>query len=311
MGFKYYEINFPSSDGKNTVHADVYEPSGEIFGVIQISHGMVDHVGRYNELAAFFAERGFVVAGNDHLGHGKTASSPEELGYFAESDGVSLVLSDLNAMNTELHERYPEKPVIMLGHSMGSFLARLYAVRYAESISALIIHGTGGGNPLVSLGKLVAKLNILFCGEKNRSRLLKKLSVGSYNKKFPKQEGHNAWLSRDVEKIMPKDKDELASFVFTSRAYYDLFTMLGESNSKEWYKAYPQNMKTLVVSGDMDPVGNFGKGVREVYNKLLASGCKDVTLKLYEGARHELFNELNRDEVFSDLLSFVREATVK
>lgn len=308
MGFKYYEINFPSSDGKNTVHADVYEPSGEIFGVIQISHGMVDHVGRYNELAAFFAERGFVVAGNDHLGHGKTAAAADDFGYFAKKDGVSLVLSDLNAMNTELHERYPKKPVIMLGHSMGSFLARLYAVRYSHSISALIIHGTGGSNPLVALGKLVAKLNILLCGEKNRSRFLKKLSVGSYNKRFPKEEGHNAWLSRDIEKVKPKDKDERANFVFTSRAYYDLFTMLGDSNSKEWYKSYPKDMKTLVISGDMDPVGNFGKGVKEVYNNLLQSGCTDVSLKLYEGARHELFNELNSEEVFSDILFFVREA---
>ena len=307
MDYRYYEISYYSFDGKNRVHAEVYEPIGEIFGVVQIAHGMVDHIGRYKDLAVYLAERGYVVAGNDHLGHGKTAKSREDFGYFAKKDGVCAVLYDLNTLNAQLREKYAGLPLILLGHSMGSFLARLYATEYPDTVDALIIHGTGGKNPLLVFGKILAKINIFFCGEKNRSKLLKKLSTGSYNGKFPKEEGNNAWLSRDISRVAPKDSDELANFTFTASAYYDLFTMLGRCNSKEWFNAYPKDMKTLVISGDMDPVGNFGKGVREVYTRLEKAGCMDITLKLYEGARHELFNELNREEVFSDLYAFLRE----
>ena len=158
MSYTFKEISLPSCDGKNKLHAEMYVPSSEVRAVVQLAHGMIDYVGRYEALAKYLAERGVAFVGNDHLGHGKTAACSEDLGYFADKDGYKLVVDDLYRMNTLIKQEFPGKPVVLLGHSMGSFMARLYATRYPESISAIIIHGTGGANPLLAPGKLVAKL---------------------------------------------------------------------------------------------------------------------------------------------------------
>ncbi len=307
MSFTYKETAFPSSDGKNTVHAEMYIPAAEVRAVIQLSHGMIDYVGRYEALAKYFAERGIAFVGNDHLGHGRTAASPEDLGYFAERDGYKLVVDDLNKMNSIIKETFPGVPVIMLGHSMGSFMARLYAVKYPESIDALIIHGTGGANPLLAPGKLVAKLLRAIYGTHHRSKLITNLAFGSYNSHYPKEEGENAWLTRDIARVAGRASDPFTNYKFTLAGYIDLFDALGGANSKDWYKNYPKDLPTLIISGGDDPVGNYGKGVREVHAGLEYAGASKLKLKLYEGARHELFNELNADEVFDYLLGWVEE----
>ena len=308
MNYEFKEISYPSSDGVHTIHAEIYFPKEKTpVGVVQIAHGMVDYVERYKPLADFLTGEGYIVAGNDHLGHGKSVSSPDEFGYFAKKGGTDLVISDLYQMNKYLRREYPALPLVLLGHSMGSFIARLYAVKYPHTLSGLIIHGTAGPNPVLPLGKALAALISLFRGERYRSRLLKKLSTGVYNKRFPKEEGVNAWLTRKTEAVIDKDKDARGGFSFTASGYRDLFRFLGGSNSKEWFKNYPKNLPTLVVSGDMDPVGSYGKGPTYVYKKLLISGATKVGLKLYEGARHELYNETNSDEVFRDLALWLGE----
>ncbi len=312
MNYIFREISFPSSDGKNTVHAEIYEPKdGNILGVLQISHGMIDFVGRYEGLADYLTGRGFVLAGNDHLGHGKTAMDPSDFGYFARKDGYKLVVDDLYRMNTILKEEYKDIPVFLLGHSMGSFMARLYAVKYPESISGIIIHGTGGKNPLLVFGKGLVGLFKLIFGERHRSGVVTALAFGSYNSTFPKEEGMNAWLTRDLPRVDGRGDDERTNFMFTLSGYKDLFTALGESNSKSWYSSYPIYLPTLVMSGDSDPVGNYGKGVREVYDGLSNAGVLNLRLKMYEGARHELFNETNREEVFLDIYNWLISQTGK
>ena len=314
MSFIKKEISFPSSDGKHTVHGEIYEPQGEKpRGILQISHGMIDYVGRYEVLAEYLCERGYILAGNDHLGHGHTAKScPEDYGFFADEGGVEYLLSDLNAMNGELKKLYPGLPIILMGHSMGSFLSRLYAVKYPESISGHIIHGTGGPmGPILPLGKLMVKLNSALFGNRNRSKFIRSLAFSGYNSKFPKEDGHNAWLTRDVARVAVRDSDEFTSFYFTVSAFYDLFTAIGRSNSRNWFKSYPKEMRTLVMAGDMDPVGSYGKGPSCVFRKLTEAGCKRVDVKLYPGARHELFNETEdcRLEAFADIVSWL-DATV-
>ncbi len=306
MNYEFSEIKYPSSDGIHTIHAEIYSPKGIApKGIVEIAHGMVDYVERYRPLAEFLTKEGYILAGNDHLGHGKSVNDESELGYFAKKGGVDFVIADLYEMNKYLHEKYPTLPVILLGHSMGSFIARIYAERHPHSISGLIIHGTAGPNPILPLGRALAASVGFFYGDKHRSRLIKKLSTGVYNKRFPKEEGTNAWLTRKTEAVIDKDKDARGGFSFTVSAYRDLFRFLGKSNSKEWFKNYPKFLPTLVVSGGDDPVGNFGKGPTYVYKKLLLSGAERVELKLYEGARHELFNELNSDEIFADLLKWL------
>ena len=306
MNYNFNEYRFPSADGKNTIYAEIYTPKHAApKGIVQLAHGMIDYTGRYTALASFLCEHGFIFAGNHHLGHGKSVGTSEDFGFFAERDGYKYVLEDINSMNKYLRKTHPDLPVILLGHSMGSFISRLYVAQHPTAVSGLIIHGTGGPNPLVGVGKLLSKLITSFYGARHRSELINNMAFGSYNKRYPKEEGHNAWLTRDLAKVADRDTNEFTSFKFTVSGYTDLFTFLASSNSKAWFKSYPKKMPTLVMSGDMDPVGDYGKGPAYVYKQLMINGASDVTLKMYEGARHELFNETNADEVFHDILAWI------
>lgn len=306
MNYNFFEVTFPSADGIHTIYTELYCPkTATAKGIIQLAHGMIDYTARYEELADYLCSRGYVFAGNHHLGHGKSVLSDEDYGYFADKGGLDLVVSDMLSLNKYLRESFPALPVIMLGHSMGSFLSRIYAARYPTTIKGLIIHGTGGKNGLVGLGLLVAKLVKLFKGSRHRSGLIKSLAFGSYNSRFPKEEGENAWLTRDLPRVASRSEDKFTSFDFTVSGYIDLFSALRECNSPSWYKSYPVNLPTLIMSGTMDPVGDFGNGPSEVYKGLLLAGCSDVELKLYDGARHELFNETCRDEVYKDIAAWL------
>lgn len=305
MNYEYSKISYPSRDGKSNICAHVYYPKDKApKAVIQLAHGMIDHVGRYEGLADLFCSQGYVFAGNDHLGHGDSVASAEDFGYFAKKDGYELVIKDLHSFNSYLSETYGNLPIILMGHSMGSFIARLYAEKYPHTVQGVIIHGTAGPNPLLGVGKLLAKLIKATKGERHRSTTLAALSIGAYAKKFEKTDGKYGWLTRDVSRVEGRAEDPRTSFAFTASAYHDLFTMLSRCNSREWFAGYPKAMPTLVISGDADPVGNFGKGPNYVYKQLLIAGCNRVELKMYKDARHELFNETNSDEVFCDLLAF-------
>ena len=311
MNYSFYDFYYPSSDGKNKIYAEVYEPTqGQVRAVIQLAHGMVDYVGRYTEIADYMTGEGFVFAGNHHLGHGKTASSHEDLGFFANHGGEDYLLRDMYEMNRRLREKYPGVPLIVMGHSMGSFITRLYLERYPESLDAVIIHGTAGKNPLLPMGRFVTGFIRRFHNQHYRSRFVNSLALGAYNKAFPVTEGNRAWLSRD--RALASRTDEYTDFIFSVSAYADLFKMLSECNSKRWYREYPKALPTLIVSGTDDPVGGKNaKGPREVYDGLSAEGCEALTLKLYEGARHELFKEINREEVFTDLTSWIESVILK
>ena len=306
MNYNYTSLTLPSSDGKHALYTELYTPrSVTAKGIVQLCHGMIDYTGRYLELADYLTSRGYIFAGHHHLGHGRTAAGDGEFGFFAEKDGYELVVKDVHVVNRYLRDTFPTLPVIVLGHSMGSFIARLYATSHPQSLRGLIIHGTGGANPLAGMGIAVAKASRALHGAKHHSRTITKLAFGSYNKRFPKSEGENAWLTRDVARVAGRAEDKYTSFTFTVQGYIDLFTMLKKSNSAQWFKDYPKTLPTLVVSGTDDPVGNYGKGPDEVYNKLMLGGCTSVSLKLFEGARHELFNETNRDEVYGYLGSWL------
>lgn len=307
MNYTISSITFRSCDEKNTIHGRIYTPiSGEIRGVVQLSHGMVDHTGRYEALADYLTKNGYVFAGNDHLGHGKSVSDDADFGFFAEKGGVDLVLRDLHAMNRILREKFPGVNPVIMGHSMGSFLSRLYVEKYPHTVSGHIIHGTGGPMGIIlPLGKALVKTISLFRGKRYRSSFVKGIAFAGYNSKFPKDEGSNAWLTRDLSTVSTRDDDKLTNFTFTLSAYYDLFTAVGASNSKKWFASYPTDLPTLIMSGDMDPVGNYGNGPKYVYKHLLVRGVTDLSLKLYEGARHELFNETNRESVFADMTEWL------
>lgn len=305
MAVREIRSSYPSSDGINSIHTVLYLPDGEPRGIIQLAHGMVDNVGRYRHVGRFFAESGYVFAAGDHLGHGRTARTPDDYGYFAKRDGYKLVIEDIRLLNESLHRDYPHLPLYLIGHSMGSFLTRLYVTMHPDTLDGYICHGTAGKNPAAPFGIALIGIMKRIFGDRHRSNFVRSLADGGYNRRFDPADGPDAWLSRDTSIVASIRDPEIPSFTFTLSGYGDLFRLLRDCNKRAWYEAYPKNMPTIIMSGGDDPVGGFGKGVREVYGKLRDSGVKDLTLKLYPGARHELFNEINTDEVYRDILAWI------
>ena len=303
---RYEELTYPSSDGENTVHAYIWAPTEAPRGVIQLSHGMCEYVLRYEAWARRFAEAGYVFCGNDHLGHGYTAPTREALGHIVPRNGHELLVEDVHTLSVLMRERYPDLPLILYGHSMGSFVARCYLTKYGEELSAALISGTAGFGLPTGLGRRVAHTVGRFRGREYRSRLLTSMGFGGYNKRFEKEKDTFSWLTRDKAVRDRYRQDKFCTFVFTTEGYDTLFALISEISKKQWAQEVPKELPILLFAGDQDPVGNYGKGVRQVYDRLQKAGC-NVALQLYEGGRHEMHNELNADEVFADLTAYLEE----
>lgn len=299
---------FKSADGKNDVAYYIYTMEDvEPKAIVQISHGMQEYVGRYEDLAYFLADHGYVVCGNDHLGHGKTAKTKEHLGFMGEKEGFRFVTEDLHTMTAMAKEKYPDLPVFMLGHSMGSFYCRYYAELYGDELEGLIISGTGGPNPLGGIGLMLTKFLMKIKGPKKTSHFIENLAFGAYTKRIPDAKTGKEWVTRDPELFEKYVNDPGCAFDFTLAGFKDLMTILGLVNRKEWAATLPKDLPVFIFSGSEDPVGDYGKGVKAVYDMMVEAGLKDVTLKMYEGCRHEVHNELkeDRDMLYSDLLGWL------
>ena len=303
--YELRKIRFASTDGKSRVAGYIFEPRSEIRAIIQISHGMCEHIMRYEPLADELCARGFLVCGHDHIGHGNTAPDKQHLGFTAKGGGVSYLIRDLYKMTKLIKSEYPNIPVVLLGHSMGSFIARRYIACYGGALRAAIISGTAGPESPTGLGKKLAKKIMKRKGEGYRSEFLRKISMGSYNKKFKREKCPHSWLTRDKNVWEKCACDPLCNYIFTVRGYYDLFELLESVSRKEWARSVPRKLPILLVSGDMDPVGNYGKGVKKVFKSLKRAGVKDVTMRLYYDGRHEMFNETNRIEVINDTVEWL------
>ncbi len=300
---------FKSANGVNNIAYYIYAPDAAQptpSAIVQISHGMTEYVERYEHFAAFLCDNGVVMCGNEHLGHKGSVTNDSELGFFADKAGYKCVVEDVHNMTRIIKERYPHLPCVLLGHSMGSFVARLYLQSYGDELCGAVLCGTNGGSPLVGAGIVLSSVIIGIRGKHYRSKLLKDISFGNYNDRFPKEEGGNAWLSRDAEIRRNYEADKYCTFRFTTSAYRDLFTMIKLISAPQWAASVPKTLPIFIISGDMDPVGDFSVGVKRVYEALKAAGA-NVTLKLYEGARHELINEVDCETVHRDLLNFVRQ----
>lgn len=297
---------FKSSNGTDIVAGYYYTcPGMEPRCILQISHGMCEYIGRYDDFAGYMAQKGYVVCGNDHLGHGATSSGPNGTdGYFAEKDGRKFVLQDLHEMNRLAREAYPGLPVILLGHSMGSFFARMYAVLYPETLHALVLSGTGGPNPLAGVGLALTEAIGRVKGRKHRSKFLNNMAFGQYLKRVDSPDTPYDWISRDKEVVARYAQDAKCTFIFTASAFHELMAILRAVNRPQWAQKVDKRLPVALFAGDADPVGDYGRGVESVYRALKDAGVKDVFLKLYPGARHEILNETNRAEVYADILAW-------
>ena len=304
----YREITFPSSTGLGDIFVREWlidEPKA----IIQMVHGMAEHGERYAEMAEYFNTQGFSFVIDDHMGHGRSIpeAKEENQGYFGEEDGDVHLVEDEATLTDMLKDEFPEVPIILFGHSMGSFIARRYTAFFADKLAGAVFCGTAGSNPALKIGYALAKRERKKKGSHHKSTLINNMAFGSYNKKTEKRTDFD-WLTKDEEIVDKYIADPLCGFLFTVAGYMDLFKLLMFVNAQDWYQKVPNDLPILVCAGHEDPVGAYGKGPKEVYAKLRASGLYKTDMNLYQTDRHEIHNETDRQQVLEDLVKFFNKA---
>lgn len=304
MQYEIIEKKVLSSNGKNMLAGIVYLPQGKIKGYFHIVHGMTEYIGRYDRFMRILAENGYIAFGYDHLGHGNTVNDDSELGFIAEHNGDDLLARDVKVFHDAMKSEYGNLPYYLMGHSMGSFVVRMAVQNYVTP-DKLIIMGTGGPKSIVVFGLYLSQFIQYIKGPRYYSKLVKYLAFGAYNARCPKSEGPHAWLTNDSNIRDKYHKDKFCTFELTISTMHDIISLTYKSNRKEWFSSVAKKMPILIVSGKDDVVGDYGKGVIAVRDNLVKYGA-NVTFKLYENNRHELLNDIARDEVTFDILNFIK-----
>ena len=296
------EVPFLSITG-DPLKKRIWRPAGTAKGVVQLTHGMAEHILRYEGLAQALAEKGFAVVGHNHLGHGETAVTQ---GFFAKAGGWDALLSDMHKVRKDTEKEYPGLPYFLLGHSMGSFLVRCYLFEHSQGIRGAVLSGTGAFTPAEArLGLFLSGTLMLLGRGSLPAKLVDTLAFSANNKPFWPAQTPFDWLSRDKEQVKAYADDPMCGFLFTARGYHDLFTGLSRLTRPQSLKAMNKELAVLFLSGGRDPVGKSGAGTQKVADSFRGAGLKDITVKLYPDARHEVFNEVNRQEVYGDLTDWL------
>ena len=305
MDFTHNTFSFPSHTGNTDIFVQSLAPANpaDIVGIIQIVHGMAEHTDRYLDVAKYLCGKGFYVIMHDHAGHGRSVKSDEDNGYFCDKDGWICLVDDVYEVSKLAKKEVPGKKLIIWGHSMGSFITRQYIVKYKNSADAAVICGTSGANPGAAVGIALANIIASVKGTKYKTKLINNIAFGSYNKRFNGNTGFE-WLSVNEDNVAKYVADPKCGFLFSATGYRDLFSVLKSVSSDSWYKEVPSAFPIYLISGEDDPAGAYGKGVKEVYDKLKDSGHTNVTMKLFKGLRHEIHNEKTNAEVYSDIAEF-------
>ena len=326
MAYNIEKRYFPSTDKGKQIYYEIYTKDGMTpRAVVQISHGMCEYIRRYRDFARFLNDCGYIVVGNDHLGHGMTAAKlardsdgiidpaqNEERGWFSAEKGWQHCVADMHRLTAIMKKEYPDLPFILFAHSMGSLLGRAYVTQYTDEFKGVIFSGTGAA--LGTEPQLLTYLSGLKAikGGRYRPDFTNKAMFGKYgiyNTKAGCRE-LGSWLNRDKDKIAAYVADPYCNFSFTINGFENLVSVNYYVNKNRWFEKYPKELPTYLISGSKDPVGDCGKGVLKVYNRLRLYDC-DVELKLYNGARHEVINELNNEEVYADVADFIESVLDK
>ena len=303
MNYEILDKKILSSNGKNMLAGKVYLPNGEIKGYFHIVHGMTEYMGRYDKFMRVLAENGYIAFGYDHLGHGYTAKDDSELGFIAEKDGDDLLARDVKVFADAMKKEYGEHPYYLMGHSMGSFVVRMAVEKYITP-DKLIIMGTGGPMPILVFGLYLSRIIRTIKGPRHISKLIEALAFGSYNAKYKDENDPNSWLTTDKTVREKYAADKFCTFKFTVSAMHDLISLTYNANKNEWFKDVAKKMPILLISGEDDVVGDYGKGVRLCEKKLKENGA-DVTVKLYKGYRHEILNDSSFSMTVNDIFRFI------
>ena len=295
-----------SSTGKMIAVRKWFKPENkEIKGIIQLVHGMQEHIGRYTELAEFLVKEGYVVIGHDHLGHGDTVKEGDITGHFANEKGWDRLVEDVHLLQNRIKAEYPNLPYIIMGHSMGSLVVRTYITKYKDNIDGVILSGTSGQKYGLVLGICLIKFMKIIKGKEYKSNFIEYLVTGSFNRKFKPNKTKIDWTTRDKTVITNYMEDDKCGQNFTLQAYEDLLKgTYYLSRQKNINKTL--NIPILIFSGEKDPVGGNGKGVKRVYHMLKKAGVENVTMKLFPEARHEMINETNKEEVYEMIIHWLK-----
>lgn len=301
------DFYYTSADGKHGIHARKCVPEGKPVAIVQIAHGIAEHINRYDDFMSFLAENGILAVGNDHLGHGQSFKKEEDKGFFAEENGWDTVVEDMHKLHDYIAQENPGLPYVMFGHSMGSFLARTYMVKYPDDNAGVIISGTGHQSPLtVNAGYAMANYLVKKNGARAAGDALNKIAFGSYLNKIDHPNTEFDWLSRDGEQVHKYVDDPLCGFAAKISLYRDMMVgikfITDEKNIAKMNKSVP----VYFMSGEADPVGEYGKGVNRAYKAFCKAGMEDVFIRLYPNGRHEMLNEYNKDEVYANILKWIQ-----
>ena len=300
------EFTFLSQDGKTDLHAVEWLSEGTPRAVLQIAHGVSEYVLRYGDLAAYLTGRGFAVVGNDHLGHGASVADGAPRLHFGPAGSWDTVVDDLYALRCLEGQKFSGLPYFLLGHSMGSFLVRTYLIRYPGTVDGVILMGTGQMSPaLTTVGRAIAAVECCRIGEERSSPLVQRLAFGAYNKAFAPNRTEFDWVSSDETTVDFYEEDprcgESPSVGLFREMLGGIAFITNQANVEQMDLATP----VLFVSGEEDPVGEWGRGVARVYRSFQEAGVQDVSMKLYPGARHEILNDVCRREVYRDLADWL------
>lgn len=285
------------SEGKD-VFLRIWDDVEYPIGIVQVLHGMAEHSARYNDFAQFLNNKGYIVYADDHRGHGYSIAAGEVLGYIGD-DGFNNIVEDERIISKLIKKEYKELPLYIFAHSFGSFIGQEYIIRYSKEIDGIILSGSAKQDGIdVKAGRILASIQNRFFDSSSEAKLIDKLSFGSYNKKVGDQNTKFDWLSQDNEQVKEYMEDKFCGFISPINFYYHIFKAFEELYKVDRLKTISKSLPILVLSGGMDPVGKYGRSVKRLYNQYKDLDMENLTLKLFEGGRHELLNEINREEVF-------------
>lgn len=312
-GFEKKEYSLASSESGQKLHVITWIPTEQpVKAVLQIVHGMIEYIDRYDGFAAYLAENGIAVVGHDQLGHGLTAENEDALGFFAENNGDKRVIEDISRVTKTMEGKYPEVPFFIMGHSMGSYFTRKYLTKYSGLVDGAIIMGTGTvPAPVAKFGHALAGAICKAKGGHYRSKLLVDMSLGSNNKKIKNPRTTNDWLSRNEENVDKYNADPLCGYRFTASAYKDFFKILSDLGDHKGDDKIKKDLPVLFVAGEEDPVGSYGNGVIAAAKNYKAHGILDVEIILYPEDRHEILNEVDKEKVYQDIKEWLEKKISK
>lgn len=307
MNFEQEEFIFVSSNNTNKVYGKILKPSNAVIkGIIQISHGMCEYFDKYDNFIKFLLENNFAVCGHDHIGHGNSISSEHDKGYFAKKDGYKVLIDDTKTVSDIVKERIKnDVPLYLFGHSMGSLISRCYSAKYGDNLNGLILCGTVGPQPLANAGIKLAKMIAISKGDHYRSKKLYDLALDFANINFFPVQTRFDWICSDEDVVKKHVEDKKCDFLFTVSGFSDLFHLVNLSNSAMVIKTIPKDLPIFFISGELDPIGENGAGVKKAVKLYENAGIKNIKCKIYPEDRHELINEKNKKEVYMDVINWI------